>query len=98
MGFVDTHSKKSTRFSLALSKFYAHIDYIIVVVIKEVIPNMSLKLLETIWVVIIHTYKELKHDNGMMIRYDDNITIIIDQKETQKELKFFIHSPGNWDS
>ena len=48
MGFVDTHSKKSTRFSLALSKFYAHIDYIIVVVIKEVIPNMSLKLLETI--------------------------------------------------
>ena len=77
---------------------YAHIDYIIVVVIKEIIPNMPLKILETIWVVIIHTYKELKHDNGAIIWYDDNVAIIIDKKETQKKLKFFMHSSGNWDS
>ena len=77
---------------------YARIDYIIVVVIKEVIRNMPLKILEAIWVVIIHIYKELKHDNGIIIRYDDNVAIITDQKETQKELKFFMHSLGNWDS
>lgn len=59
---------------------------------------MPLKKSKVIRVVIIYTYKELKRDNSIIIRYDDNATIIIDQKETQNKLKFFIQSFGKWDS
>ncbi|KAL4194459.1 hypothetical protein AMTRI_Chr05g68800 [Amborella trichopoda] len=57
---------------------YAHIGDIIVVVIKEVVPNMSLERSEVIRAVIVRTCKELKRDNGIIIRYDDNAAIVID--------------------
>lgn len=52
--------------------WYAHISNIIVVVIKETVPNMPLQRLKVIRAVIVHTCKELKRDNGMIIRYNDN--------------------------
>ena len=32
--------------------------------------------------VIVRTCKELKRDNGMIIRYDDNAAVVIDQEGT----------------
>ncbi|MBA0751782.1 hypothetical protein Gogos_000683 [Gossypium gossypioides] len=46
---------------------YAHIGDVIVVVIKEVMPNTSLERSEVIKVVIVRTCKELKRDNWMII-------------------------------
>ncbi|KAK8959553.1 hypothetical protein KSP40_PGU004050 [Platanthera guangdongensis] len=54
---------------------YAHIGDIIVVVIKEAVPNMPLERSEVIRAVIVHTCKELKRDNDMIIRYDDNAAV-----------------------
>lgn len=60
--------------------WYAHIGDIILVVIKETVPNMPLEIPEVVRAVIVHTYKELKRDNGMMIKYDENGTTIIDKE------------------
>nr|ASN79058.1 ribosomal protein L14 [Pityopus californicus] len=68
---------------------YAYIGDVIVAVIKEAVPNMSLKKSEVIRAVIVRTCKELKRSNGMIIRYDDNAAVIIDQKRNPKGTRVF---------
>nr|YP_009175307.1 ribosomal protein L14 [Phragmipedium longifolium]YP_010605508.1 ribosomal protein L14 [Phragmipedium hirtzii]AIS67563.1 ribosomal protein L14 [Phragmipedium longifolium]WAJ48410.1 ribosomal protein L14 [Phragmipedium longifolium]WAN80668.1 ribosomal protein L14 [Phragmipedium hirtzii] len=70
---------------------YAHIGDVIVAVIKEAeaVPNMSLERSEVIRAVIVRTCKELKRDNGMIIRYDDNAAVIIDQEGNPKGTRIF---------
>ncbi|KAL4270182.1 hypothetical protein AHAS_AhasUnG0115600 [Arachis hypogaea] len=74
---------------------YASIGDIVVAVIKEAVPNMSLERSEVIRAVIVRTCKELKRSNGMIIQYDDNAAVVIDQEGIQKELEFLAQSPGN---
>nr|YP_009390887.1 ribosomal protein L14 [Drosera erythrorhiza]ARV87568.1 ribosomal protein L14 [Drosera erythrorhiza] len=68
---------------------YALIGDVIVAVIKEAIPNMPLKRSEVVRAVIVRTRKEIKRDTGMIIRYDDNAAVIIDQKGNPKGSRVF---------
>nr|YP_011014338.1 ribosomal protein L14 [Eremogone kansuensis]WQA10744.1 ribosomal protein L14 [Eremogone kansuensis] len=68
---------------------YARIGDIIVAVIKEAISNSPLERSEVIRAVIVRTCKELKRDNGMIIRYDDNAAVIIDQEGNPKGTRVF---------
>nr|WNN13572.1 ribosomal protein L14 [Danxiaorchis yangii]WNN13576.1 ribosomal protein L14 [Danxiaorchis yangii] len=68
---------------------YAHTGDVIIAVIKEAAPNMSLERSEIIRAVIVHTCKEIKRDNGMIIRYDDNAAVIIDQEGNPKGTQIF---------
>nr|YP_009706079.1 ribosomal protein L14 [Viburnum brachybotryum]QFQ35616.1 ribosomal protein L14 [Viburnum brachybotryum] len=73
----------------ASNRQYAHIGDVILALIKETVPNMPLERSEVIRVVIIRTCKELKRDNGMIIRYDDNAAVVIDQEGNQKGTRVF---------
>ncbi|KAF4355632.1 hypothetical protein F8388_013049 [Cannabis sativa] len=73
----------------ASNRRYAHIGDVIVAVIKEAIPNTPLDRSEVIRAVIVHTSKELKRDNGMIIRYDDNDAVVIDQEGNPKGTRMF---------
>ncbi|KAJ0725183.1 putative ribosomal protein L14P [Helianthus annuus] len=44
---------------------------------------MHLERSEVVRAVIVRTCKELKRDNGMIIRYDDNVAVVIDQQGTR---------------
>ncbi|MFQ6624456.1 hypothetical protein Gotur_003267 [Gossypium turneri] len=68
---------------------YTYIGGVIVVVINEVIPNTPLERSEVIRAVIIRNHKELKRDNGMIIRYDDNVAVVIDQEGNPKGTQIF---------
>ena len=68
---------------------YARIGDIIVAVIKEAISNSPLERSEVIRAVIVRTCKELKRDNGMIIRYDDNAAVIIDKEGNPKGTRVF---------
>ncbi|PKA57091.1 50S ribosomal protein L14, chloroplastic [Apostasia shenzhenica] len=68
---------------------YADIGDIIVAVIKEAVPNMPLQRSEVIRAVIVRTCKELKRENGMIIQYDDNAAVIIDQEGNPKGTRIF---------
>ncbi|KAI3841600.1 hypothetical protein MKX03_015515 [Papaver bracteatum] len=57
---------------------YAHIGDVIVAVIKEAVPNMSLEISEVIRAVIVRTCKELKCDN-----------VVIDQEGNPKGTRVF---------
>ncbi|XVE49819.1 hypothetical protein DITRI_Ditri01bG0112400 [Diplodiscus trichospermus] len=73
----------------ASNRRYAHIGDVIVAVIKETVPNAPLERSEVIKVVIICTCKELRRDNSMIIRYDDNAAVVIDQEGNPKGTRIF---------
>nr|QFQ37757.1 ribosomal protein L14 [Phyllagathis gigantifolia] len=67
----------------------AHIGDIIVAVITDALPNTSLERSEVIRAVIVRTCNELKRNNGMIIRYDDNAAVVIDQEGNPKGTRVF---------
>nr|YP_009446811.1 ribosomal protein L14 [Adenocalymma bracteatum]ATY48099.1 ribosomal protein L14 [Adenocalymma bracteatum] len=68
----------------ASNRRYAYIGDVIVAVIKDAVPKMRLEKSEVVRAVVVRTCKELKRDNGMIIRYDDNAAVVIDQKGNPK--------------
>nr|YP_008965067.1 ribosomal protein L14 [Agathis dammara]YP_009121337.1 ribosomal protein L14 [Araucaria heterophylla]YP_009512046.1 ribosomal protein L14 [Araucaria angustifolia]YP_009722055.1 ribosomal protein L14 [Araucaria araucana]YP_009722136.1 ribosomal protein L14 [Araucaria bidwillii]YP_009917300.1 ribosomal protein L14 [Araucaria cunninghamii]AJF42026.1 ribosomal protein L14 [Araucaria scopulorum]AJF42109.1 ribosomal protein L14 [Araucaria muelleri]AJF42189.1 ribosomal protein L14 [Araucaria ber len=73
----------------ASNRKYAHIGDVIIAIIKEVAPNMPLEESEVVRAVVIRTCKELKRDNGMIIRSDDNAAVVIDQQGNPKGTRVF---------
>ena len=61
---------------------YASIGDIIVVSVKEAIPNAKVKKGEVMKAVVVRTAKEIGRADGTYIRFDNNSAVIIDnQKE-----------------
>ena len=61
---------------------YAGIGDIIVVSVKEAIPNAKVKKGDVLKAVVVRTKKELKRPDGTYIRFDDNSAVLINaQKE-----------------
>ncbi len=56
---------------------YASIGDIIVVSVKEAIPNAKVKKGDVVKAVIVRTKKEISRPDGSMIRFDDNSAVII---------------------
>ena len=73
----------------ASNQRYAHIGDVIVAVIKEAVPHMSLEKSEVIRAVIVRTCKELRRDDGIIIRYDDNAAVVINKEGNPKGTRVF---------
>ncbi|KAK7239986.1 hypothetical protein RIF29_43197 [Crotalaria pallida] len=73
----------------ASNRRYAYIGDIVVAVIKEAVPHMPLERSEVIRAVIVRTCKELKRSNGMIIHYNDNAAVVIDQEGNPKGTRIF---------
>ncbi len=56
---------------------YAGIGDIIVVSVKEAIPNAKVKKGDVVKAVIVRTKKEVSRPDGSLIRFDDNSAVII---------------------
>ena len=61
---------------------YATIGDVIVVAVKEAIPNAKVRKGDVVKAVVVRTAKELSRVDGSYIRFDNNSAVIIDnQKE-----------------
>jgi large subunit ribosomal protein L14 len=56
---------------------YASIGDIIVVTVKEAIPNAKVKKGDVLKAVVVRTKKELRRPDGTFIRFDDNSAVLI---------------------
>jgi large subunit ribosomal protein L14 len=56
---------------------YASIGDIIVVSVKEAIPNSKVKKGDVLKAVIVRTKKEIRRPDGSYIRFDDNSAVLI---------------------
>ena len=58
---------------------YASLGDIIVVSIKEAIPNAKVKKGEVVKAVIVRTKKEVSRQDGSYIRFDSNSAVLVDK-------------------
>ena len=60
-------------------KQYANVGMIIIAVVKDALPNMSIRKSDIVRAVIVRTSKKIKRQNAMSIRFDDNAAILINK-------------------
>lgn len=58
---------------------YASVGDIIVVSVKEAIPNTKVKKGDVLKAVVVRTKKEIRRPDGSFIRFDDNSAVLISQ-------------------
>ncbi len=68
---------------------YARIGDIIVVAIKEAMPNSPVKKGEVRRAVVVRTVKETGREDGTYIRFDDNAVVIINEAREPMGTRIF---------
>jgi large subunit ribosomal protein L14 len=68
---------------------YAKVGDIIVVAIKDAIPNGAVKKGEKARAVIIRTKKEVRRKDGSYIRFDQNAAVLIDKAKEPRGTRIF---------
>jgi large subunit ribosomal protein L14 len=68
---------------------YAGIGDIIIVAVKDAIPNGAIKKGEVQRAVVVRTHKEYRRPDGTYIRFDDNACVIIDANDNPRGKRIF---------
>nr|YP_010336364.1 ribosomal protein L14 [Goniotrichopsis reniformis]UNJ14770.1 ribosomal protein L14 [Goniotrichopsis reniformis] len=67
----------------------AKIGNVIIGVVKEAMPNMTVKRSDVVRAVIVRTSKTIQRPDGMSIRFDDNAAVIINQDNNPRGTRIF---------
>lgn len=59
---------------------YASVGDVIVVTVKEAMPNSKVKKGDVVRAVIVRTAKEIRRSDGSYIKFDDNSAVLINQQ------------------
>ena len=68
---------------------YAGVGDVVVVAVKDALPNAPVRKGSVERAVIVRTRKEYKRSDGTYIRFDDNACVIIDAAENPKGKRIF---------
>lgn len=71
------------------SRRYAGTGDVAVAVVKEAVPNMSLKRSEVVRAVAVCTRKGIKRCNGMIVEFDDNAAVVVNQEGNPRGTRIF---------
>ena len=71
------------------NKKYANIGDIIIGVVKESLPRMTVKRSDIVRSVVVRTRKSVRRKNGMLIRFDDNAAVIINSDNNPRGTRIF---------
>jgi large subunit ribosomal protein L14 len=68
---------------------YASVGDIIVVAVKDALPNGSVKKGDVVKCVVVRTKKEKRRKDGSYIRFDDNAAVVINDKMEPRGTRIF---------
>ena len=71
------------------NKQYGTIGDIIIGVIKDATPNMTIKKSDIVRALIVRTCHNLHRKDGMSIRFDDNAVVIINKENNPRGTRVF---------
>ncbi len=71
------------------NKKYAKIGDTIIAVVKEALPNMPVKRSDVIRAVVVRTKKNIRRQDGMYIRFDDNAAVIVNLENNPRGTRVF---------
>jgi large subunit ribosomal protein L14 len=68
---------------------YAGVGDIIVGVVKEAVPNMTVKKSEVVYAVIVRTCKKIRRSDGSYLYFDDNAVVVITKDKNPRGTRVF---------
>ena len=68
---------------------YARVGDLVVVTVKDAIPNAPVKKGEVAQAVVVRTRKEMRRKDGTYIRFDDNAAVLIDPQGEPRGTRIF---------
>ena len=68
---------------------YARVGDVIVVTVKEAIPNGGVKKGDVVKAVVVRCKKEVRRADGSYIKFDDNAAVIIDNQGNPRGTRIF---------
>jgi len=68
---------------------FAGIGDVIIGVVKDATPNMSIKRSDVVRAVIMRTKSTIRRKDGMSIRFDDNAAVIINKENNPRGTRVF---------
>ena len=68
---------------------YARIGDIIVVTVKDAIPNSNMRKGDVVKAVVMRSKKETRRRDGSYIRFDENAAVIIDDRKEPRATRIF---------
>jgi large subunit ribosomal protein L14 len=68
---------------------YARVGDVIVVTVKEAIPNGQVKKGDVVRAVVVRCKKEVRRSDGSYIKFDDNAAVIIDNQGNPRGTRIF---------
>ena len=68
---------------------YGGIGDVIIAVVKDANPNMTVKKSDIVRAVIVRTKQALRRESGMSIRFDDNAAVIINKDNNPRGTRVF---------
>ena len=74
---------------LQSSKQYAHVGDVIVGVVKDALPNGTVKKSDVVKAVIVRTSHATRRPNGMTLRFDENAGVIVNDQNNPKGTRVF---------
>lgn len=74
---------------LGSNRQYASVGDVIIAVVKEAVPNMTVKRSDLVRAVVVRTLKGTRRESGMTIRFDDNAVVIINADNSPKGTRVF---------
>ena len=80
---ADNSGAKSAlciRFLGGSKRRYASVGDVIVVTVKDAIPNSPVKKGEVLQAVVVRTAKEVRRRDGSYIRFDENAAVLVNQQ------------------
>ena len=71
------------------NKKYATIGDTIIAVVKEALPNMPIKQSDVVRAIVVRTKKNIRRQDGMYIRFDDNAAVIVNMDNNPRGTRVF---------
>ena len=68
---------------------YARIGDIVIVSVKDAIPNSAVKKGDVVRAVVVRTKKETRREDGSYIQFDENAAVIIDAQKNPRGTRIF---------
>jgi len=74
---------------LGSNRRYAHVGDVIIGVVKDATPNLTVKRSDVVRAVIVRTKQPIRRKDGSRLRFDDNASVIINKENNPRGTRVF---------
>ena len=74
---------------LGSNRRYGHVGDVIIGVVKDATPNLTVKRSDVVRAVIVRTKQPVRRKDGSRLRFDDNASVIINKENNPRGTRVF---------